>query len=372
MLNRDEHDHLVGRFYASALGEAPWRDTIEQLASAFGMHASLVHVLDAAGRVADFETYPFSREFAAKFYATDLYRDDPRIQRFELVRPGSVYFDHALFDVEEMNCRPNVRACNDVLGTKYSMGAVTRLPDDAMSWMALLSTEGQGHASRDAIAAFRRLAPHWAQAQALGQVLERRAATQDALLDALADKADGIILLDPFGTPTFMNDAACAILAAGDGLAFSAGVFVTCRGPETRRLQGAIHDAVSALRPSEASPRSQMLVTRPSGRRPYVVRVMRASRGERFMAGGGIACVIHLHDLAAVRLPSKSMLCAIFGLSEREADLTVALVRYANLTDAAGDCRMALNTARNHLQSIFRKSATKSQAEAIQLFTRLA
>src|SRR5579862_7664479 len=103
LLTTERHDHLVGCLYASAMGDAPWRDTIEQLASAFGTHSSLVHVLDSAGQVMDFETYPFSREFAAKFYASELYRSDPRIQRFELVRPGSVYFDHALFDIEEMN-----------------------------------------------------------------------------------------------------------------------------------------------------------------------------------------------------------------------------------------------------------------------------
>jgi DNA-binding NarL/FixJ family response regulator len=62
---------------------------------------------------------------------------------------------------------------------------------------------------------------------------------------------------------------------------------------------------------------------------------------------------------------------AILGLSEREADLGVALVRCPSLPQAAADCGMAFNTARNHLQSIFRKSGTSSQAEAVQLFSRL-
>ncbi len=320
----------------------------------------------------DFETYPFSREFAAKFYASELYRSDPRIQRFELVRPGSVYFDHALFDIEEMNRNPQVRACNEALGTKYSLGAVARMPDGAVSWMALLSTEAQGHASRDAIAAFRRLAPHWSQAQALGQVLERNAATQDALLEALADKADGVILLDRSGAPVFMNDSAHAILSAGDGLAFGEHGFATRRSSETRKLRSLIHDAISSDRISEARPRGQMLLTRPSGRHPYALRVLGAPRSERFRAGIGFACVIHVHDLAAVRLPSRQTLSAIFGLSEREADFAIEMVRCAGLGAAAAACGMALNTARNHLQSIFRKSGTKSQAEAIQLFTRLA
>lgn len=372
MLGANEHDLLVGQVYASAMGEVPWLDTIQQIASAFGTRGSLVQVLDSAGAVADFATYPFSREFAANFYASELYRADPRFECFEKVKPGSVYFDSALYDVDEMNRDPGVRACNDALGSKYSLGAVARMPNGAISSLALLSTETQGHASKSAIAAFRRFAPHWAQAQSLGQVLERRAATQQALLEALAHKADGVILLDRSAMPTFMNDAARAVLSAGDGLAFSDGAFVTRRGPETRRLQSTIHSAVSTCRPSEGKPRGQMLVTRPSGKRPYVLRVMGTPRSERFLAGGGIGCVIHLHDLAALRLPSKAVLCAIFGLSDREADVAIALVRTANMTNAATECSMALNTARNHLQSIFRKSGTASQTEAVQLFTRMA
>jgi DNA-binding CsgD family transcriptional regulator len=372
LLSEDEHDHLAGRFYESAMGDAPWRDTIEQLASAFGTYGSLVQVLDSSGQVADFETYPFSRTFAAKFYASELYKSDPRIQRFELVRPGSVYFDDALFDIDEMNCSARVRACNDALGAKYSMGAVTRMPDGARSSLALMSTEAQGHASRAAIAAFRRLAPHWAQAQALGQVLEQRAATQDALLEALAKKADGIILLDRSGAPIFMNDFAQGLLSAGDGLAFGESGFATRRSAETRKLQSLIHDAISSARISQASPRGQMLITRPSGRHPYAVRVMGTPPNERFRAGAGFSCVIHVHDLAAARIPSKQALHAIFGLSEREADFAIELVRCASLGAAAAACGMALNTARNHLQSIFRKSGTNSQAEAVQLLTRLS
>ena len=61
----------------------------------------------------------------------------------------------------------------------------------------------------------------------------------------------------------------------------------------------------------------------------------------------------------------------MFGLSEREADLAVELVRCASLADAAAQAGMALNTARNHLQNIFRKSGATNRAEAVQLFSRL-
>lgn len=372
MLSRDQHDAIVERLYASALGDSPWLDTLRHIAVRFGASGALVQVHDAAKNVTGFATYPFSEEFSARFYASELYRNDPRFRYFQQVPPGRIYFDSALYDVAEMERHSGVRASNDALGSKYSLGAVAALPNGASAWLSLLSTEAEGHASEAAIRAYRRLAPHVEQALSLGLVVQQRAATQAALLDALASKADGLILLGCSGAPSFMNDAALAILAAGDGLAFVAGAFVTRRANETRKLHRLIAASVAPTPPSESRPGGELLVTRASGRRPYVLRVMPAPPTERFLSGPGIACVIHLHDLAAIRLPSRSLLIAAFRLSGREADLAVELVRCANLAGAAAHAGMALNTARNHLQSVFRKSGTASQAEAVQLFSRLA
>ncbi|HXC53918.1 MAG TPA: hypothetical protein VNU97_01360 [Rhizomicrobium sp.] len=372
MLSRDEHDAAVGHLYASAMGDAPWLGTLKHIASLFGTGGSLIQTHSSDGRLVGFTTNPFPEDFAAKFYMGEVYQNDPRVKYFHAVRPGSIYFDHALYDVEEINRDPRSKACSDALNVKYQLGAVTRLPDGAISWLTLLSSEAEGHASQAAIRAFRRLAPHIEQALSLGQVVETRAATQAALLEAMARKADGIILLSASGVPTFMNDAAHAILTAGDGLGFCDSQLVTRRGPETRRLSQLIGEAIARTPPSESRPGGEMLVTRSNGKRPYVLRVMPAPRTERFLAGLGIACVIHLHDLAAVRVPSKTLLMAAFGFTEREADLAVELVRCANLAGAAANAGMALNTARNHLQGVFRKSGTANQAEAVQLFSRLA
>jgi len=372
MLSRDDHDALVGRLYASALGDAPWLGTLQSISGKFGTGGALVQMMDAQSRILGFVTHPFPEDFSAKFYMSEVYRSDPRMKFFHAVKPGEIYYDHALYDVEEMNRDPRCKACSDALGVKYQLGAVSGLPDGASSWLTLLSSEAEGHASEAAIAAYRRLAPHIAQALSLGQVVQQRTATQDALLDALAHKADGVVLIGYTGAPTFVNDAARTILSASDGLCFANGAFATRRGPETRKLQRQIGDAIALVPPSEARSGNEMLITRPSGKRPYVLRVMRAPRSERFLTGASIACVIHLHDLAATRLPSRSLLAAAFGLSERETDLVIELVRCASLQDAAKNAGMALNTARNHLQSIFRKSNTASQAEAVQLFGRLA
>lgn len=370
MLRTGEHEALVSRLNASAMGDTPWAATLEHLTAAFGGQTAVLSLRDAANETFAVENHGASPEFAAAVYASEILAADPRMPYLFNVPKGRVYFDHALYDVEEMHNNPLCRASDAMLGTRFQLGVTTGLPGDVSATMAVMRTAGQGHASETDIAAFRRLAPHMEQALALGQVIELKATTQFVLLEALTRKADGVILLDRTGAPFFMNEAAGAILAAGDGLAWGIDGFVTDRGPETLRLarliQSAIDPAASAERPG-----GQMAVNRRSGRNPHVLTVLSAPRHERFLTGHCIACVIHIQDLAAVALPSHETLAAVFGLSEREADLVIELIRCPGLAQASAQAGMALNTARNHLQSIFRKSGATTQAGMIQMLGRL-
>ena len=71
-----------------------------------------------------------------------------------------------------------------------------------------------------------------------------------------------------------------------------------------------------------------------------------------------------MRRLVSVRLTTPASAIPMLPRRWRE------LVRCASLA-AAANAGMALNTARNHLQSIFRKCGATSQTEAVQLFSRL-
>jgi DNA-binding CsgD family transcriptional regulator len=331
----------------------------------------MVQMSDAPRHIFAVESFGYSPNFTADFLTSDAFLKDPRVPYFQAVPLGTVYYDHMLYDVAEIGRNRWVQESCEVLEVKYQLGSMFGLPSNVRAGVTLLRTEKEGHAPEDAVRAFQRLAPHIEQACKLGYVITREAGTRFALLDALARKADGVVLLDRGGCPIFMNDAAHNILIAGDGLSFSAGDFVAARAPETRRLQKMIGTVLRPHGQSDASPGGQVLISRISGKRPYVVSIMAAPPTERFLAKASINCIIHIQDLSFVHLPSIGSLHAVFGLTEREAALAIELVRSTSLEMAAMSAGMALNTARNHLQSIFRKTATNGQAEAIQLLGRL-
>jgi DNA-binding NarL/FixJ family response regulator len=328
MSSRGDHDRLVARLYSAAAGEAPWAAALQDVASRFNGGAAVFQVHDASGKIVSSVTQACS----------------------SVAHPSA----------GGAKSQP-----------EHLLGASLRLPGGMKAGLALLAAPGEARASASARRCFHRLAVHLERACVLGHAKECDALTRAVLLDALAHKADGILLLDFQGMVVFMNDGAGIVMSADDGLRLARGSFITRRGPETRKLRGLVGNAVAASILMGERLGGHMLITRPSGRRPYVLRVMPAPQVERFLAHRAVACVIFIQDLARTNLPSRESLLAVFGLTEREADLAIELVRCTGLRHAAVAAGMAVNTARNHLQSIFRKTATASQADVVRLLGRL-
>jgi DNA-binding CsgD family transcriptional regulator len=370
MLGESDYDGAIADLQAAGMGDLPWTSALERLAGRFRTKASVIRVSDADFQSISVASYGYEQEFALAYYDSDLHTKDPRSAYIYKVKPGQVYFDHSLYDVDEMWRDPNVRAACDAIDLRYSLGAMIRLPNDARATVALLSSDREGHPSEHAVEMFRRIAPQIAQSCALGQVLEHESASRSAMMAVLSRKADGMILLDPRGAPTFINDAARAMLAADDGLALRDHEFITRRQPETRRIAQLVHRALHGT-DGEAAAGGRALISRPSGRPPYTLTVMAAPPVERFLASRSIGCVIHIQDLAVVSLPSREALREVFGLTDREADFAIELVRCGGLERAAAGAGMAANTARNHLQSISRKTGASGQTEVVQLLGRL-
>ncbi len=257
MLSAYAHDGVVSRLYASAMGDTPWTATLAHIADQFGSSAALVQVSDASYSVLRVENHGYSTEFAERFYASDIYASDPRIPYYRRVRPGTLYFDHALYDVAEMDKHPalprKLRCAEGEISARRGSPPAERdgrRADDAAERSGGACQRSVHRGVRPAGAAYR-----------AGLRARPCAGTADgdAGDPAGCAGAEGR-RCDPSGSggmPTFMNDAAQALLADGDGLAFRAGTFAASRGPETRRLQAMIRDAIAASAGSRVRPGGQ-------------------------------------------------------------------------------------------------------------------
>lgn len=372
MITAADHDYIVAGFYASAAGETPWASTLAHMANLFGSSGTIlgIHRPESA-EVLTVESHNYSRDFLISYFDSEVYANDPRMPHVLRIPKSRVYHDEMLYDVREIEQSPWVKASLDMLGVFDLTGVALALPDGGAARLAMLRTRREGRVSCEGVAAFARLVPEIGRACTLGHVIEREAGARAMLLDKLAAKSEALILLDRLGGTVFMNDAADRILSARDGLEMRQGQFVAHRPPETRRLNRLVGEALRCFRVPGRAGGGEMLVSRPSRRRPYLLSILPTPGHEAFLTGRSIVCVLMIKDLDSPPAPTPESLRAIFGLSAREADLAAQLVRSPRLDEAAARCGMAVNTARNHLQSIFRKTEVRSQAEAVQLFGRL-
>ncbi len=68
----------------------------------------------------------------------------------------------------------------------------------------------------------------------------------------------------------------------------------------------------------------------------------------------------------------ESAVQASFGLTAAEVDLTMKLTSGMTLKEAAQDLNISINTARNHLQSVFDKSGINRQSDLVLVVTQLS
>lgn len=79
--------------------------------------------------------------------------------------------------------------------------------------------------------------------------------------------------------------------------------------------------------------------------------------------------VLMIYEPHAGRHVPKRILQELYGLSDAEADLVVHLFEGDSLEGAAGRLHISLNTAKTHLQHVFRKCDVHSQGELLQLLS---
>ncbi|MCI3135241.1 helix-turn-helix domain-containing protein [Phenylobacterium aquaticum] len=79
-----------------------------------------------------------------------------------------------------------------------------------------------------------------------------------------------------------------------------------------------------------------------------------------------------LADLDQPHRVRRSELIALFGLTDREADVAALLGEGASLDDAARRLEISEHTVRQHLKAVFGKVGVSRQAELVRIISRLA
>lgn len=202
----------------------------------------------------------------------------------------------------------------------------------------------------------------------------------------------GVVLLDAAGRAVAVNRAGQAMIDARDGLRIVQGRLHAEQGAEARRLAHMLEASLSgggraAGRAGAAQSQSNLQgaslqgsdirVSRPSGRAPYLLTVLPLSHeaaGPYGGVGGGggerIRTAVYIVDPAIVAPGLEARLGALFGLTPVEARLVADLLTYLTPAESGDRRGVAISTVRSQLRSIFTKTGTTRQSELMNLVNR--
>jgi DNA-binding CsgD family transcriptional regulator len=290
-----------------------------------------------------------------------------RAHGHHLYRGGGIVFDEQLYPRDLLKRTEFYNDCLIPNGGTHSMaGVISRRGDEALVVVGLKADSREQFGKHEG-QLVTELLPHLARAQMVQERLELLEAGE-AVLDALAQ---GTVVLAANGSVVFCNRSAEAILRAGDGLSLRNRRVAASNAETTAALQNLVRSAIS-FEPAAACP-TDIVVARPSGRRPYHVSAAPLRRRVRpLMSTNAPAALLVIVDPEQHRYAPSSGLRHAYGLTAKEAALAMALADGSTLEQAASQLGIRYETARTHMRRIFSKTQTSRQAQLVLLVNRIS
>ena len=192
----------------------------------------------------------------------------------------------------------------------------------------------------------------------------------DHLRAALDVVGFGLVIVDAASKVLAANRAADAILKCADGLRSYRGR-LRCEAPQETR---SLHDVVRAAAEPErfhARVPTHVGVTRSRAHRPLTVQVVplepASVRNQPGPPAGAVA--VFLVD-PMIETGDVESFATAYRLTPSETRVVGRILAGRGLIEAAARLRIAMPTARTHLQHIFAKTGTSTQTELVRLVVK--
>jgi DNA-binding CsgD family transcriptional regulator len=211
----------------------------------------------------------------------------------------------------------------------------------------------------------RRLTPHLQQAYEMARRLKRARSAADDLERAFDWLADGVMVVTADGTVTYANMSMQEIFRRGDGFRLAKGRLEVADHAARARYAAAL-GSVARLQGGEADATGGDFAASRQGRAPpYLISV-------RPLASGGAgkhrarAAIVFVQDPLRQKASAAPTLRDLFGLTQAEASLAVALQSGESVAGYAAAKGLSRNTVYTHLRRLKEKTGVKRQPDLIR------
>jgi DNA-binding CsgD family transcriptional regulator len=366
----DQIREVIDLWYGAGFGEVPWARALHATAAVIGGGAAAVIGQNwATSRVERIHVYGV--DDTVNEYVARMSQINPRTQ-YSLKLPGPhVITDYRVLPESALRRNEFYDWLQRHHGLGYFVGS--RIYDDGpRSLLASVEfTRRHGHPEDDTVETFTRITPHIANAWRVSGLIGMLDDAKGLIEMLVGQRLCGLVGLRGDGSVLFMNAAAEEAIRCDDGLAVVDGLLRAARAANDRTLQEIIGRVLHSGPDAPPDGGGAVAVARPSGRTPFVLRVMPSAAGEAFRAGELPAALVLIANPDQRAAPSEATLHSL-GFSPSEARIAQRLVQGRTLAEAARDLGVAHNTARAHLRSIFAKTRARSQVELVRMLCEFA
>lgn len=280
-------------------------------------------------------------------------------------RPGAVRLSHQLVPLSQALRTDYV---NDFLvpaGVLHIMGSVLSVDAKSAVILHVLRSRRVDCFDRDEVRTMETLMPHLRRADTIRRRLGDTDLRHRAAVEGLDRLAVGVLFLDERGATTFANRAADRLLAQSDGLGCRGARLGAADPGESAALERAV--AVACRAGGGAPSGATLLISRPSGRQPFVVTIATLTREVTGPWASGPAAIVFVTDPHATAPELEAVLRHLYGLTPAEAKVARLLVDGDDIDTMTDRLGVTVNTARTHVKHLLGKTNTRSQRELVQV-----
>ncbi|MCV7385405.1 helix-turn-helix transcriptional regulator [Mycolicibacter longobardus] len=357
MLTIDGFSRVVHAIYATAVGDRSWDLTLDEIATAMdgqgcalivtGDHNAIVH--RSAG----------SDPGCVVTYNQHYCHLDPAPAAIDEVSTGHVVSRQQMFADDSLRGTEFYNDWAVPNGHGDCTYSVLARRGASTSWLCVTAQAGTDPFSTpQRVRVMSALVPHLQHVIALRARLSEMDRRSGELIAALEAASDGMAIVGDNGRVSYLNPAACALLNRGDGLNMTAAMLRSSVAVVDNAIARAVRAALDRDGPPTAG---RVVVPRPAGGSPYVLRVVPVSTAETPTA------LVVVADPDRAGPPTVAGLIRDFGLTRTEAEVARRVLDGAGLRPIAEERCVSITTIRTHLKHIFEKTGTHRQGELIRL-----
>jgi DNA-binding CsgD family transcriptional regulator/PAS domain-containing protein len=380
MMRDHQRLSLIGQIYDAALDASQWPSVLSALTRAFNANTACLFQQDfvtGAGCPLGFTdlTIDSFNDYAAYYWKKDIWSLHP-----DRHAAGEAYIAHSFVsdrDILRSEFYHDFMRPNRLF---HALGSLPLIEGHFMYLLGLHRPKRGGQRFReDQRRSLQLLVPHIRRALQIHHRFEQATVQREAIEEATDHLTRGIFTFDTTGRLLWCNRIGEAICDQADGLMVQRGQLVAALSDETRRLHQLIgealctsngHGTASSTGSGQAAG-GAMLVSRSSGRRPYILLVspLRAGRGP--FDDRQPALVVFVSDPERASELPANRLSRLYGLTQAETQLTLQLAGGHDLREIAAASQRTMNTVRSQLKQVFQKTGVKRQAQLVRLVLQI-